>query len=933
MNVEQQLSELSSHYQTLRQSVARLHYLRDTYVEELRSARYGQAGFSQDDAASAQIEHSGPLAWIALSWDNPVWAEYTPGKMGAVPAAVHVGRLELPALRQPWDLPALAPFLGQNHLFVTGEGRSGLLPSILLRQALTSPPRSLALTLIEAGGAGTELATFLHLPAELRGERVFTRPDDIAAQINRLNERAASVVQERLRNVYATVEAYNAANPATAVPYQVVAMIDLTAGLDERSWAALLQLARTGPRSGIYLLASVDRAAPLPRGAALQDLLTLGHVLNLEGSRLHWHDAQFGDFSVIPDVMPDAQFTNQCLDRLTEALAAVDTSLDFDELAIPDAQRWKGDSRSRLRAPIGRDSTGARHEIELGVGVLHHALVGGTTGSGKSNLLHVLLLQLAMAYSPDELELYLMDFREGVEFQEYLALPHARVIALETEREFALSILRRLHQEVETRGRRFAGVAPVLEDYRNATGGLAPRILLVIDEFQVLFSEEDVIARESARILEDLTRRGRGFGIHVLLSSQSPVMPGLYSRSLYEQMNLRIAFRCSAPVSEIILGMPDAARLTQPGQAIYNTAMGDRGHSREIRVARLTPARRRTYLEALHTLGAGRADPPPMTFAARAPARLERNPELREALAGAQELAVDDPAKAWLGEPVAVKAPTAALLERYEGSNLFLVGSDEHQAQGLLLAALLSLAAQRSPADAEFLVADFSRPTSPYFGLYARLGLPHSLTVLGPRHLRGGAGDPGSTPPPPRRSRSILEDADDFRADAAPAAGGPLDDLEARVNARLAALEAQLPAGDTRNLYLILAGIHGWRDLRPAGYETNPVAAQLMRIADRGPDVGVHLLVWTDALATFTDAFKSGGLAFFDQRVLLRLGDNESDVLLGSAAAARLADHRALLRIEGTARGEYEKFKPYAVPPADVLDELTTAIRRRWEGA
>ena len=73
---------------------------------------------------------------------------------------------------------------------------------------------------------------------------------------------------------------------------------------------------------------------------------------------------------------------------------------------------------------------------------------------GKSNLLHVLIHQLALRYSPEELELYLLDFKE-VEFNVYLTerLPHARVIASRADREFGLSVLRRFREEIGRRQR------------------------------------------------------------------------------------------------------------------------------------------------------------------------------------------------------------------------------------------------------------------------------------------------------------------------------------------------------------------------------------------------------------------------------------------------------------------------------------------------
>jgi S-DNA-T family DNA segregation ATPase FtsK/SpoIIIE len=111
-----------------------------------------------------------------------------------------------------------------------------------------------------------------------------------------------------------------------------------------------------------------------------------------------------------------------------------------------------------------------------------------------------------------------------------------------------------------------------------------------MDEFQVLFGDirqEDAISRDSGQILEDLVKRGRGFGIHVLLSSQSPSAAGSYGNSIYKQMGLRIALRCLAQDAQAILGEGNstADRLERPGEAIYNDEMSQReelNHTRRV---------------------------------------------------------------------------------------------------------------------------------------------------------------------------------------------------------------------------------------------------------------------------------------------------------------------------------------------------------------
>jgi DNA segregation ATPase FtsK/SpoIIIE-like protein len=87
-------------------------------------------------------------------------------------------------------------------------------------------------------------------------------------------------------------------------------------------------------------------------------------------------------------------------------------------------------------------------------------------------------------------------------------------------------MLRRFHEEIERRARlcREARVTD-LPDYRRETGQVLPRALVIMDEFQVLFSEEDRLAREAGRLLADIAKRGAAFGLHLLLATQSPGGP------------------------------------------------------------------------------------------------------------------------------------------------------------------------------------------------------------------------------------------------------------------------------------------------------------------------------------------------------------------------------------------------------------------------
>ncbi len=139
------------------------------------------------------------------------------------------------------------------------------------------------------------------------------------------------------------------------------------------------------------------------------------------------------------------------------AAAASDTGrveVPFSCIVPEEKAWWTADSRAGIDVPLGRAGAMKLQHLDLGGGTSQHVLISGKTGSGKSTLLHVLITNLALRYSPDEVELYLVDFKKGVEFKAYArsALPHARVVAIESEREFGLSVLQRLDAELRTRG-------------------------------------------------------------------------------------------------------------------------------------------------------------------------------------------------------------------------------------------------------------------------------------------------------------------------------------------------------------------------------------------------------------------------------------------------------------------------------------------------
>jgi hypothetical protein len=515
----------------------------------------------------------------------------------------------------------------------------------------------------------------------------------------------------------------------------------------------------------------------------------------------------------------------------------------------------------------------------------------------------VIVTNLALWYSPDQVELYLIDFKKGVEFKTYVThrLPHARAIAIESDREFGLSILQRLNAEMTRRGELFrqAGVQDIAA-YREATGKILPRTVLIVDEFQVFFGEDDKLAQEAAMGLEQLVRQGRAFGIHVILGSQT--LGGAFglARSTMGQMAVRIALQCSEADSQLILDDENVAarRLARPGEAIYNDAGGLVVGNSPFQTAWLSEAMRDRYLSLVHTRAGqtrkGALDT--VVFEGNAPADIAENAELAACLQRGPSQAEADAPLIWLGSPVAIKGPTAAVLRRQSGANLLMVGQREDLAMDLMAGALIGLAAQIRRRPAQFVILDGSTADS------APSQLLHRVTSLLEDRCR----------------RVAFREVPDWIAE-----------LTVEVDRRVQAEDVKAPA-----LFMLLYGMQRYTQLRRTedafGFSLNEGAkatpnagfAELLR---GGPGVGVHVLVWADTLATLERTLDRQSLREFDYRVLFQMSAADSSNLIDSPVANQLGFHRAILYSQE--QGGMEKFRPYAVIREEWLAEVGAHLK------
>jgi hypothetical protein len=866
-------------------------------------------------------------ARVFLNWDDPSWNTWKPPS--TFPPAIRFGdiqvnlgeRLNREAAALPnFSLPALVPFPGGSMLLqASDEGRSRAvetLQAIMFRLLTALPPGKVRFTILDPVGLGQNFAAFMHLAdydEALVAGKIWTEQSHIEQRLADLTAHMENVIQKYLRNQFETIEEYNAMAGEVAEPFRFLVVANFPANFSADAIRRLVSIAQSGPRCGVYTLIMVDAKQQMPTGFDLGELERGAANLVWEGNRCAWHDPDFAPYLLALDTPPPSELTMRVLNHVGEkAREAKRVEVPFEFIAPPAGQWWTGDSRQGLNVPLGRAGATKRQSLKLGQGTAQHVLVAGKTGSGKSTLLHALITNLSLLYSPEEVQLYLVDFKKGVEFKTYAAheLPHARVVAIESEREFGLSVLQRLDTELRLRGERFrnAGVQD-LNSYRQALPDEGmPRILLVVDEFQEFFVEDDRIAQDAAQLLDRLVRQGRAFGLHVLLGSQT--LGGAYSlaRSTIDQMAVRIALQCSEADAQLILSDDNAAArlLSRPGEAIYNDANGLLEGNNIFQVVWLADERREEYLLKIRERAGKlrRSFPPLLVFEGNAPADPARNGLLHDLLAASSWPHERRAFQAWLGEAIAIKDPTAALFRPQSGGNLLVVGQQDDAALGMLATALVSLAAQIPPsaerglAGNRFYVVDGSPADAPHHGLLARLAdvLPHRVRAAGWRDV--------------------------------PAVMAELaDELDRR---------QKTPDSETSPMFLVLYGLQRFRDLRRSdddfGFsrrddEKASPAQQFISLLREGSSLGIHTLVWCDTMNNLQRALDRQSLREFDMRVLFQMGVADSSNLIDSPLAAKLGLHRALFYSEE--QGRLEKFRPYGVPSDAWLAGVRKLLRGR----
>jgi S-DNA-T family DNA segregation ATPase FtsK/SpoIIIE len=784
------------------------------------------------------------------------------------------------------SLPALVPFRGVPGIFIPASGgRRGdvirCLQSLGFRILASVPPGKLRFTFIDPIGLGDNVSLLLHLKEfdesdedSLVTSRAWTEPEHINKQLSAIKEHISVVIQERLRDQYKDIEEYNREAGEIAVPYRVLMVLDFPANFTTEAAQNLLSIAETGRRVGVFVIVHYDQSRKLPYGF---EVGALSQILDIKEFNV------FSKWELFYDEPPPVELRNEIIQKwgsmAKEGMKVEVPYTKFLEIAgLSQRDWWKESAGEFLEVPIGLVTARKVQRLILGKGTSNHGLIVGRTGSGKSNLMHVIITTSALKYSPEELRMYLVDLKT-VEFAPYQDLPHCEAVAVDADREFALSILEGLDREMLRRMELFKNIANDITEYREKTRDTLPRILLLVDEFQVLFEQDDMISQNAARLLDRLVRQGRAFGIHVLLGSQSLAGHSL-PRATIDQMAVRIALQCSEADSRLVLAEdnPAARRLSRPGQAIYNSANGLIEGNTEFQVALFDDRDREEYIQRIAKRWAQR----PIVFHGNEPAYIEQCLPIKERLEGGPVKSfrlVDS----WVGESVSIEPPVSISWTRRSGNHLVVITREEEEGVGVLMSVVISLCVQYPADKLRIYIADFSTPEAEWANISEELQtlFPKQVQVLGRRDLL----------------KVITE-------------------LHQKVKRYVD--EGEAPREDN---YLVLVGLQRMRDLRVSedfrfqvGKETSlQPTEQLFEILKDGPEAGIHVLIWCDTMGNLNRSIDRRALREIDLRIAGVMSEQDSVQLLDSPIAGRLdKPHRMILHDEARP-GQFKKFRPYIV--------------------
>ena len=752
--------------------------------------------------------------------------------------------------------------------------------SLVGRLMASSSPGKLNVAMIDAEEMDGTCDVFKFLNRNIF--QILARPEDIRKYLDEKERHIGNIIQNLLLGSVKSLYDYNQAKE-NKEPYHVIVIEDFPIGFNSESISLLQKILKNGVRAGVNVIMLVNE----------------DKIDSSEDTRKAYNSSNMGQLERICSVY-DLTKNNELIDfdsfteeHLRKIVQYVNSGVEirkeeailFADYMTNQSEWWQRRSAKYIEIPFGvsEDRQIQKLKITQESGQ-NSAVVIGIPGSGKSVFLHALICNAAINYSPDELNMYLIDF-SGVEFNSYALhnLPHARVIAPEAEREFGLSILNELVEEGARRMElcRNNDVSNIVDLKAKNPSLHIPRLLVIIDEFQKIFEiENDLISREANAKIHTIIQEFRKFGINLVLATQKLPSSSILPKDLIAN---RVVFKSSPADFSSLISLPINGKVPQlhTGECIYNSESGSPYDNHKVQgflvtktdidklLNQISEFSDNSHYQREHDMVVFRGNDLP-EFRNRRVARCHQTPSNMPESIGI-----------YLGESISIhETDVCAILRKESANNILILGGESHVAQRIAYYATISASTAHTDQSATFVTLNFMRREDTLNEELQSVfeSLPFSSQIV------------SKTAEIVETLTAIKEEIDERRKDEE----RPQD-----------------------HIYLSIYAFQLARMFDKGGRRGDDVSESGMLldyILKNGPAVGVFTIMQCD---NWDNLSRIGNpLSSFTYRVALQMTENDSNKITGSSIASKLfvfnrpsSVYRAYFRDNN--RNINIKFKPY----------------------
>lgn len=581
--------------------------------------------------------------------------------------------------------------------------------SLVGRLMASSSPGILNVAMIDAEEMDGTCDVFKFLNRNIF--QILARPEDIRKYLDEKERHIGNIIQNLLLGSVKSLYDYNQAKE-NKEPYHVIVIEDFPIGFNSESLSLLQKILKNGVRAGVNVIMlvnedKIDSSEDTRKAYNSSNMGQLERICSVYDLTKNNEQIDFDSFSE-EHLRKIVQYVNSGVEiRKDEAIL-------FADYMTNQSEWWQRRSAKYIEIPFGMSEDRQIQKLKITQeSGQNSAVVIGIPGSGKSVFLHALICNAAINYSPDELNMYLIDF-SGVEFNSYALhnLPHARVIAPEAEREFGLSILNELVEEGARRMElcRNNDVSNIVDLKAKNPSLHIPRLLVIIDEFQKIFEiENDLISREANAKIHTIIQEFRKFGINLVLATQKLPSSSILPKDLIAN---RVVFKSSPADFSSLISLPINGKVPQlhTGECIYNSESGSPFDNHKVQgflvsktdidklLNQISEFSDNSHYQREHDIVVFRGNDLP-EFRNRRVARCHQIPSSMPESVGI-----------YLGESISIhETDICAILRKESANNILILGGEPHVAQRIAYYATISASTAHTDQSATFVTLNFMR--------------------------------------------------------------------------------------------------------------------------------------------------------------------------------------------------------------------------------